>query len=447
MNKFFYLTFAFFISSAVLGQHIGIVRKNYFSTVFDPIINANIEQFDSSTIRLGTVDPLSGVVSNLSEIEYPLAINLTGATINPYSNHYYIGSGLNLLTFDISSGNLINSAPISGEIPSAYFQNYRFNPSDTTIYGMIPQNFYSVYFDSLVMSNIEVLDSTQIRFGSINPSSGVFTLIGNTSYNNIYTLAGNSIDPFQMVYYYSAVNKLIGIDLYNGAPFSVVNIQLPVGGIFENIAYSCADTSIYGLTRQSYVSTVYDEILMEYVQIYDSTTFRLSKIDPNTGVVTFISPYNIQAGGNLTGGAFIDPATMTYFFNHGNKIVGVSMITGLITSSVIKSYPSGEIAFDMMRSTQNCYGVSRMRNNSTLEIDELSTMNSEVILYPNPVQNELNIKSKKAIQSTSIVDLKGNVIIESNSNTLTVNQLPNGVYFAKVKTTDGGIIVCRFIKN
>jgi hypothetical protein len=68
-------------------------------------------------------------------------------------------------------------------------------------------------------------------------------------------------------------------------------------------------------------------------------------------------------------------------------------------------------------------------------------------LYPNPVQNELNIKSKKAIQSTSIVDLKGNVIIESNSNTLTVNQLPNGVYFAKVKTTDGGIIVCKFIKN
>jgi hypothetical protein len=226
-----------------------------------------------------------------------------------------------------------------------------------------------------------------------------------------------------------------------------VNIQLPVGGIFENIAYSCADTSIYGLTRQSYVSTVYDEILMEYVQIYDSTTFRLSKIDPNTGVVTFISPFNIQAGGNLTGGAFIDPATMTYFFNHGNKIVGVSMITGLITSSVIKSYPSGEIAFDMMRSTQNCYGVSRMRNNSTIEIDELSTMNSEVILYPNPVQSELNIKSKKAIQSTSIIDLRGSVLIESYTNTITVNQLPNGVYFAKVKTTDGGIIVCKFIKN
>lgn len=447
MNKFFYFAFAFLISTAVLSQHVGIVRKNYFSTVYDPTINANIEQLDSSTIRLGTVDPLSGVVSNLSENEYPLAINLTGATINPYSNHYYIGSGLNLLTFDISTGNLINSAPITGEIPSAYFQNYRFNPSDTTIYGMIPQNFYSVYFDSLSMSNIEVLDSTQIRFGSINPSTGLFTLIGNTSYNNIYTLAGNSIDPFQMVYYYSAVNKLIGIDLYSGAPFSAVNIQLPQGGIFENIAYSCADTSIYGLTRQNYVSTVYDEILMEYVQVYDSTTFRLSKIDPNTGVVTFISPFNIQAGGNLTGGAFIDPATMTYFFNHGNKIVGVSMITGLITSSVIKSYPSGEIAFDMMRSTQNCYGVSRIRNNTTLEIDELSSLETEVILYPNPVQNELSVSSKKAIQSVSIVDLRGTVLIESHTNTLLVNQLPNGVYLAKVKTDEGGLVICRFIKN
>jgi hypothetical protein len=63
------------------------------------------------------------------------------------------------------------------------------------------------------------------------------------------------------------------------------------------------------------------------------------------------------------------------------------------------------------------------------------------------VQSELNIKSKKAIQSTSIIDLRGSVLIESYTNTITVNQLPNGVYFAKVKTTDGGIIVCKFIKN
>jgi hypothetical protein len=138
---------------------------------------------------------------------------------------------------------------------------------------------------------------------------------------------------------------------------------------------------------------------------------------------------------------------MTYFFNHGNKIVGVSMITGLITSSVIKSYPSGEIAFDMMRSTHNCYGVSRIRNNNTLEIDELSSLDTKVILYPNPVQNELRISGKKAIQSVSIVDLRGTVLIESHTNTLLVSQLPNGVYFAKVKTSDGGILICRFIKN
>jgi hypothetical protein len=61
---------------------------------------------------------------------------------------------------------------------------------------MVPNNFYSSYFDSTVMTTIEVLDSTQIRFASIDPVSGQYSLIGNSSNSNIYTLAGNSIDPY-----------------------------------------------------------------------------------------------------------------------------------------------------------------------------------------------------------------------------------------------------------
>lgn len=442
------LTLAFsLLFNATFSQNVGILRKNYFTTVYDSILNISYDVYDSSTIRLGSIEPLTGNIIHLNNTAYTKSINLTGATIDPYQNKYYIGSGFNFLTFDINNGNLLNEVPISGGLTSAAFQNFRFNLSDSILYGMIPDNFYSTYFDSLSMTNIQVLDSSHIRFASIDPSTGIYTLIGNTPYRNIYTLAGNSIDPFQMIYYYSAVDTIIGIDLYTGAPYSIVPVQLPNTAIFENIAYSCADTSIYGLTRQNYTSVVYDSLLMMNVEIIDSTTFRLSKIDPATGVVTLISPYNLQMGGNLTGGAFIDPNSMTYFFNHGNDIVGVSMITGLITSMVAKNYPAGEIAFDMMRSTRNCYGAARMRYENTLSLSPAKGSKDVPTLFPNPVQNEVNIVAKGTIASVEIMNLTGQQVLFSNSKSLNVSQLPSGIYFARITTQEGLSSTQRFIKE
>lgn len=440
------LTCIFLSTFSSFGQNVGIVRKNYFSTYFDPTFNQYIEVFDSATIRLGSVNPYTGIVSNLSNNAYSLAINLNGATIDPYQQRYYIGSGFNLLTFDMNSGNLLNNVPVSGTFQSANFQNYRFNPSDSTIYGLVPYNFYSSYFDSLSMSTIEVLDSSQIRFASIDPVTGQYTLIGTTSFDNMYTLAGNSIDPFQMVYYYSAVDTLVGIDLYDGSLFSAVPIQLPPYGIFENIAYSCADTSIYGLTRQNYTSIVYDPMLMENIETIDSTTFRLSKINPTTGEVTFISPYNIQAGGNLTGGAYIDPTTMTYFFNNGNKIVGISLYSGLITSSVVKSYPSGEIAIDMMRSDLNCYGASKTRSNPALGTDIIEDFN-DIVLYPNPVNSILTIVTNSSIKKITLIDLFGKEIVSTNQKSLDLSSVSSGVYIVNIYPFSGELHTQKLIKE
>ena len=447
MKNYILFISLYFIVNTSIAQNIGIVRKNCYSSYYDSTLMEKIDVLDSSTFRLGSIDPFSGVVTNIGNSEYTSTINLNGATIDPYLNRYYIGSGLNLLTFDINTGNIINKVPIYGSQAAAAFQNIRFNQSDSKIYGLIPINYYSFFFDSTIMENIEVIDSTQIRFATINPTTGQYTIIGNTSYSNVYTLAGNSIDPHQMLYYYSAVDKLIGIDLYTGAKFSSVPIQLPPNGIFENIAYSCADTSIYGLTRQNYISYFYDSILMEYAYIVDSTTFRLSKINPNTGVVNFLSPSNIGAGGNLTGGAFIDPNSMTYFFSHGNKIVGVSLITGLITSSVTKSFDSGAFAFDMMRSTQNCMNAAAIRMNNTNGINEYVNNSLEGLLFPNPAENKISIKLNSAISKIEILDSKGQLILLQKDNSIDISNLPSGIYFVKVFTENGKLFSSKFVKN
>lgn len=447
MKKVSIIIMLFSLVSTAYSQHVGILRKNYFTNVYDSTLNVSYDVFDSATVQLGSINPTTGVITSVNNTAFNSAINLNGATIDPYLNRYYIGSGFNLMTFDITGGNLINLAPISGPIPSGSFQNYRFNPSDSIIYGMVPQTFYSTYYDSNSMSTFEVLDSAHIRFGSIDPATGNYSLIGNTPYKNIYTLAGNSIDPHQMIYYYSAVDTLVGIDLYTGAPYSEVAIQLPTYAIFENIAYSCADTSIYGITRQNYLSFVYDSLIMDFVQIVDSVTFRLSKIDPNTGVVTFISPYSIPVGANLTGGAFIDPSTMTFYLNTGNLINGISMVSGLITSSVAKTYPNGEIAFDMMRSTQNCYGATKMRNDNTLAIDEASAEENAFVLFPNPAKDELTISSETAIANITITDLTGKKLLESTETKVSLISIPQGIYFANITSTEGQIVTRKFVKQ
>ena len=446
MKGYSIIVLLIFITGSSFSQNVGIIRNNYISTYYDSMLMTDIEVLDSATIQLGSINPVTGVVLPIGSTAYNSGINLNGATLNPYANQYYIGSGMNMLTFDMNSGDITNNVPISGSLPSSSFQNIRFNPIDTIIYGMVPNNFYSSYFDTILMSTIEVLDSTQIRFGSLNPNSGAYSLIGNASFGNIYTLAGNSIDPYQMVYYYSTVTSLIGVDIYTGNVFSAVPIQVPPTTIFENITYSCADTAIYGITRQNFISSYYDPFLMIDLAVLDSTTFRLSRINPNTGEVTFVSPYNIGVGGNLTGGSFIDPNTMTFFFSHGNQIVGVSLITGLITSSVERTFPDGGFTFDMMRSSMNCYGALRMRENTASLAENTETM-FNVTLYPNPVNNVLSFLVDSPINKVVILDCKGVLMFETNQQSINIDNLPSGIYIAKVWLSNGAMAVKKFVKN
>jgi len=439
----FFSLFIFFTN--VFSQNVGIVRKNYFSSIYDSLSMSNIDVFDSSTIRLGSINPTTGIVTNIGNSEYKMGINLTGATINPYLNHYYIASGDRLLTFDLNTGNIINNVPITGPYPTFAFQNFRFNTSDSVIYGMVPNNFYSKYYDSTVMDSLDVLDSTQIRFATINPETGKYTITGNTSYSNLYTLAGNSIDPYQMVYYYSAVDTLVGIDLYNGNTFSEVKIQLPSNAIFENISYSCIDTAIYGITRQNYTSIIYDSLLMINIEVIDSTTFRLSKINPINGNVKIISPYSIGFSSNLSVGSFIDPSSLTFYLSDGNKIIGVSLISGLVTSIETKSFSSGAIALNMIRSTENCYGTNEIRINTRTGINEIEDI--EIKIFPNPAQNKITLIHQSKINKIEIIDFNGITKLKSNEDNIDISSLPQGLYIIKLTNQEGGVIFKKIVKN
>jgi hypothetical protein len=83
------------------------------------------------------------------------------------------------------------------------------------------------------------------------------------------------------------------------------------------------------------------------------------------------------------------------------------------------------------------------------DIDQLSGSNVEIAVYPNPVQNNMQLAVSNAqINKFSLFDVLGNEVFdqikptpkpskEGNSMTIDVSSLQNGVYFIQVKTTAG----------
>jgi hypothetical protein len=259
-------------------------KKNYFSTIVDS--TNSYEKFDSATIRLGTTNPSDGMVYNFGSNTYTMAVNLTGAALNPYTNSYIFIGLNNINTLNLATGNLSNSVPLNNPIAASYFDNFRFNNADSTMYGLARRNV----FDPTTMTTIG-----EVFLAKANTQTGLITQISPTSVGFGFALAGSAIDPYQMVYYYSTGTRLVGLDIYDGSVFSSVPIQVTDGINFDNFTYSCADTALYGLIRQNYFSYEKNPIdPLDSIQVLDSSTIKLGRIDPKTGIVTTISPKSLM---------------------------------------------------------------------------------------------------------------------------------------------------------
>jgi len=78
-------------------------------------------------------------------------------------------------------------------------------------------------------------------------------------------------------------------------------------------------------------------------------------------------------------------------------------------------------------------------------------LNNNVILYPNPVNNQLHIliEGENTTYQINLMNITGKVIkyqsINSNSTIINVNELPKGVYFLKI-TSEHNITIKKIIK-
>ena len=84
-------------------------------------------------------------------------------------------------------------------------------------------------------------------------------------------------------------------------------------------------------------------------------------------------------------------------------------------------------------------------------VNETVTLN--FYIFPNPTSNSLSIISEKTIKQIEVYNnlgqlVTGNIVVLNDENfEINVSKLVTGVYFLKIKTTDGEIGVERFIKE
>ncbi len=402
----------------------GIVRQNYYTN----------QTFDSSTVRIGSINTTNGYVSNIGSSTYQMGINLTGAALNPYDSTYiFIGSNDKINTLHLGSGQLINQATLNNPVAISYFDNFRFCNGDSTMYGLARRN----YFDSTLNMNVG-----QLLLAKINTTTGTITQISPNSIGQGYALAGSAIDPYQMVYYYSTGSNLVGVDMYTGLVYSNTAMQLPPNSHFDNFTYSCVDTALYGLVRTNYFNSVNPFVI-------DSSTVRLGKINPTSGVITVLSSTSLYGSGySLNAGAAIDPNNMTYYYSTGDFLVGASLYNGQQNSLDSIQYADGSY-FDLMRNFDNCRAINIIRSNNSTGVFEINE--NKISIAPNPSSSVIDIQSKEMISQINIYSTQGNIIYSEQLNTkqsfISISGLNEGIYIVQVKFLDGKTTNKKIIKQ
>jgi hypothetical protein len=380
----------------------------------------------AGTIRLGKLDVSNGALTAVSPNSLASVISATGAALDPTTQTYFFQTQTDFVAVNMLDGLPSAQNAMSNPIAPSYFDNYRFNTSDSTIYGLARRS---------TSTGIGQVNG-ELYLASINPATGVITQISPQSVGQMYAVQGCAINPHEMVYYYSNQGNIIGLDIYNGQVYSNQTITFPEGGLyFDNYTYNCADTTIYGIIRATTIP----------VECY------LGKIDPQTGVATRVSqqplPYNSYT---INGSSTIDPINGVYYFSvllpqGGYAVAGVSVTTGLVVFEQLIT-PLGALSsslfFDLLRHPTDCYEATPTRFNPNGGSAGLANVSKSALkVAPNPFEQQFTVSSDQMIQALTLRDAQGKVVMQqaANSNKLEIAtaSLQSGVYFLEVQTASG----------
>jgi len=369
---------------------------SFVSAQIDSVMYGVNADLTYSAISLAKIDPVTGIVTNISANSYPYSLSNVGETIDPFHKIYYQPTDSVLVAFDLVSGNLLFARPIS-YLVNSMFLGINFNCPDSTIYG--------ISFDTT---------NGDCRLSWLDPNTGFVHGISSSPLPHQFgSLYGNAIDPFSGIYYYvSPSHRIVGVSLATGNVVSDTTIIISYG-TFGPIVFDCLDSTIYGLAGNM------------------TSGRKFAKINPVTGLVTNISPSN-NVMAIYSDPATIDPFKRVYYFkNVDSTLYGVNIETGEMYSDPAIQYLPGTRFFNFFYN-HPCF-VSY-----PVGTTDSQPRQQDAVLYPNPAEDFLHLKfGQPTSGKLNVFSVLGDrvfswVFVNENDIRINLAKLTGGVYFIRI---------------
>jgi len=201
VNKMFYFTQyggTFSAVNLVTGNVISnppVTNATYFEgfhfNCTDNTIYGLARNTSPPEIFLAKINPLTGVVTNISSSS--LANNITGSAtaLDPQNKIFYFTTNSKFVGVSLETGNIVSSPSMSNS-NGTFFEGFLYNRDDATIYGLARNG-----------------SPPEIYFAKINPATGIVTNISNASLASII-INGTAIDPVNRIFYFDKISFIAG---------------------------------------------------------------------------------------------------------------------------------------------------------------------------------------------------------------------------------------------
>ena len=284
--------------------------------------------------------------------------------------------------------------------------------------------------------------------------------------NIVYSLVGPSGVDYDL-YVYNSAGTQIGSSLGTTATETVSLTSQAAGTYYiKVIGYNGANSATcYTITA---TATTVTSCQSSYDVSTNGTTAGAATIPFNTNITGLISPtgdidnykFVITTAGTITVTLGTLPADYDLkLLNSAGTQVGISQ-NGSTTSETINytaaagTYYAQVYGYNGANNASTCYTLKVQLGTATRpDVNPVTTGKGLIKLYPNPVNNILNVSVLGELSSKSviqIVDVKGMVVMEqqvvSNPQSLDISKLAKGVYLLKVNN-GGKSITSKFVKQ
>lgn len=260
------------------------------------------------------------------------------------------------------------------------------------------QNGWEIYSD--VEDDIEIPEIlvTNAQFTDGKNSLKIETKDSNIfigAFKNITAAAEKikvSMDVFVEDIYKNGYGSEIMLTLIDQNDTNLATINLA----FDNTVWTGSGSYVYEVEGVTYASNSW--VSISYQIDFENSNINFYLND------TYISSQEIEMGASLT-------ALDVYMFDMGTQ-----------------------------------FYVDNISIESLLETSSISSQQKKIEIFPNPVSDILNIKTKDDIKVIEVYDISGKKLITTTDKVLNVHSLPKGSYVVKI-ITDKETTVKKFIKK